>query len=100
MSAGARVTLAVVGSLFAVAFAALGALYGEHFPKGRAPFYGLAVFCELIALACLSARSRPVAVRMIGAAIFGACAFYVYDTDRGPGFRRALAAFVTFGLPA
>src|SRR4051794_6191626 len=100
MSTGARVTLAVACSLIAVGFAVLAALYGDYFPKGPWPFYRLAGFCALIALACLAPASRPVALRVIGAVVCGAFALYVYKSDGGPNFWRALAGFGVFGMPA
>lgn len=100
MSASARVTLAVGCSLAAVGFAGLAALYGDYFPKGPWPFYGLAGFCALIALACLAPASKPVAMRAIGAVVCGAFAWYVYDSQGKPSFWRALAAFGVFGMPA
>jgi hypothetical protein len=92
--------LAVACSLSAAGFAALGWLYGEYFPRGPWPFYGLAAFCALIALACLASASRPVTLRVVGAVVCGAFALYVYDSDGRPNFWRALAGFGVFGLPA
>jgi hypothetical protein len=94
------VSLAVACGLIAAAFAVLGALYGDYFPKGAWPFYGLAAFCTLISLACLAPRSRPVALRVIGVVVFGGFAAYVFSSYGKPDCWRALAAFGVFGLPA
>lgn len=100
MSAGGRMVLGIACSLIAAAFLVLGALYGDYFPKGAWPFYGLAAFCAFIALACLAPRSRPVALRVIGLAVFVAFACYVFGSYGRPDFWRALAGFGVFGLPA
>jgi hypothetical protein len=100
MSRGGRVALAVACSLIAIGFATVGALYGDVFPKGPWPFYGLAGFCALIALACLEPASRPIALRFIGAVVCGAFALYLYDSSGGPDFWRARTGFGVLGLPA
>jgi hypothetical protein len=92
--------LGVACSLIAVGFAVVAVLYGDYFPKGPWPFYGLAGFCTLIALACLVPVSRPFALRFIGAIVCGAFALYVYDSYGSPNFWRALAGFGVFGGPA
>ena len=102
MSTGSRVALGVACSLIGIAFAILAALYGDVFFGERFPwpFYGLAVFCALIALACLVPRSRPVALRLIGAVVFVAFALYAYGSYRTPNFTQALVGFCVFGVPA
>lgn len=100
MSLGGRIILAVACFLIAVAFAVLGAFYGDFFPQGGGTFYGLAAFCFLISLACMVSASRPIALRLIAAVVFVCFALYVFDTFGKPNFWRALAGFVVFGLPA
>jgi hypothetical protein len=99
MSAGARITLAIVTILCAAGFAAVGILAPE-LPSGPWPCYGLAAFCGLIALACLARSSRPVALRIIGAVVFlGYVAFADDSIDDGNLFR-AIAGLIVWGLPA
>jgi hypothetical protein len=100
MSMSARVILGVACFLIAVGFADLAIFYGDYFPKGPWPFYGLAAFSALIALACLVSASRPVALRVIGAFVCTAFAEYLYASRGEPNFWRALSAFCVFGMPA
>jgi hypothetical protein len=100
MSAGARITLAIVTILCAAGFAVVGSYLGPELPAGPWPFYGLAAFCGLIALACLARGSRPVALRIIGAVIFLGYVAFAYDSiDEGNLFR-AVAGLMVWGVPA
>lgn len=90
MTAWARWTLAIVFFLSACAFVALAPLLSALSPDGAWPFYGLAAFCLLITVACLFKSSRGVALRIIGAVIFCAYVFYVYDRVTQPPVLEAL----------
>lgn len=100
MSTGARVALAIATILSAAGFAVIGIVFGPELPSGPWPFYGLAAFCGLIALACLVRGSRPMTLRIIGAVVFLAYVFYAYDSIGDRNFFRAIAGFVVWGLPA
>jgi hypothetical protein len=101
MSTGPRIFLGVVTSLIAVTFALLGVVAGTagaEVAKGPWPFYGLAAFSTCIALACLVPRSRPVTLRLIGAAVFATYTVYLYQDFDKPKVWRAFLC--VFGLPA
>ncbi|CAN5899520.1 hypothetical protein BH23PLA1_BH23PLA1_41020 [soil metagenome] len=100
MSTGARVVLAVFVLICAACFAAIGMISGDLLAAGAWPFYGLAVFCVVIALACLSRSSRPVTLRLIGLVIFLAYGFYIYDSLGDLNILRAIAGLCVWGLPS
>lgn len=99
MSGGARITLAIVTILSAIGFAAIGRLLGPELPAGSWPFYGFAVLCALIAVACLVRSSRPVTLRIIGSVVFVAYVVYAYASIGDKKFARAVAGLFAWGLP-
>ena len=100
MSPGARITIGVATAISAVLFVLTGIAFGKELPNGPWPLYGLGAFCGIVALACLVPRSRPVTLRIIGAAIFVIFAHYAYDSYGKDNFNRALVGFLVLGLPA
>jgi hypothetical protein len=103
MSAGPRIFLGVICCLVALAFLLLGPAAGKlgnEFSKGPWPFYALAAFSGCIAFACLVPASLPITLRVIGAAVFVGCTWYLYQDLHTPTMWRALACFCVFAVPA
>jgi len=100
MSAGARITVAIVTAFSAAAFVVIGASLGAELPAGSWPSYGLAMFCALVAHACLVPGARPVTLRLIGFVIFLAYVVYAFDSIGERTFFRAIGGLIFWGLPA
>lgn len=100
MSRGACITVAIAMLLSAVGFMLTGIFLGADLPAGSWPFYGAAMFCVVIAIACLSKASRPVALRIIGTVIFLTYVDYVYDSIGEENLRQAIVGFFWWGLPS
>jgi hypothetical protein len=99
MSLWARITIGVVSAFAAVCFVLIGLFLGPELPNGPWPFYGLAAFWGIVAVACLVPRSKPLAVRLIGAAVCGAFAVYAGSSFGTDNFLPALAGFAVLGVP-
>ncbi len=100
MSTGARVVLAVFVLICAAGFVVIGLSSGDLLAAGAWPFYGLAVFCVLIALACLLPSNRPVTLRIIGSVIFLAYLVYLYDSFGDLSVLRAIGGLCVWGVPS
>jgi hypothetical protein len=106
MSRGACVFLGITTLLVGACFVLVGIISGAAFPVGAGPFYGLAALCAVIGLACLFPRSRPVTLRIVGAAMCGAYVWYAIDVWNKPirpadesNIFAAIAGLIVFGLP-
>lgn len=99
MSFGSRIVIGGVALLCAAAFL-MTALDPSGLPAGAFPFYVLAVFCVVIAIACVFPQSHPVTLRLIGAVIFLAYAAYVSDSFNTKNFGRAFVGFLVWGIPS
>jgi hypothetical protein len=112
MSRGATIMLGSTLLLLALGFAGV-AWFTSGLDGQRASTIGmivLAVFCLVGALACSSAASRPVTLRLIGATVFLVFAAYLIEmamkgpvfgkTRSEPSLASAIVAFLVFGLPA
>jgi hypothetical protein len=106
MSRGACIFLGIATLLIGAGFVATGAVAGENLPSGRLPFYVIGAFCGIIALACLSRRSRPITLRILGASICAAYVWYVLDEWGKPvrleqtnNVVKAIVGLIIFGLP-
>lgn len=58
--------LGVAALICAAGFAAVGMMAGAAMPSGPLPLYGLAAFCGLIGMACVSTGAQPVTLRLLG----------------------------------
>lgn len=97
MSGWAKFTIGSFALLFAWIF-----FISRHGSASHVLSWVLIGFCVLIALACFSRTARTPALRLIGAAIFVAYAFYLVSELRRGTFRLysgALEGFFVFGLP-
>ncbi|MGF1604161.1 MAG: hypothetical protein ACFCU8_19510 [Thermosynechococcaceae cyanobacterium] len=65
MSAGSRIIIAAIAFVCSAGFF-LTAIDPSGLSTDASIFFGLSVFCGLVAIASLSSRSHPVTVRMIG----------------------------------
>jgi hypothetical protein len=103
-------TLGVCVGVVGICFLLFGAFLGQNLPAGAPPFYALGTFCEVVAVGCLFVRSRPFALRIVGAAVCGAYLWYTKDVWRKPihldfdassehGLIGALFGLFLFGLP-
>lgn len=99
MSKASQILLGVVFAGSALFFVWFGLANGAMMPNGAVPFYGLAAFCGVVALACLVQGSRPVALRIIGAVICLTFVCYAVAVVGGKDFYRALAGCFVIGLP-
>jgi hypothetical protein len=100
VSAGARIAIGVVSAFAAACFVPIGYLLGPDLPAGAWPFYGLAAFWAIVASACLTPRSRPLTLRLIGAAVCGLSGVNAYSSFGTDDFPRALEGWIVFGLPS
>jgi hypothetical protein len=99
MSPWARIMIGLVSAFGAICFALIGFFPGFALPAGAWPFYGLAAFWTIVALACLVPRSKPLTLRLIGAPVCGFFAVYAYSSFGTDSFPRALAGLGVLGLP-
>ena len=97
MSASARLVLGLVSLLLALGFVYAGSLFQSDPSTNHVAAYALAIFCVLIAVACLIRRSQPITLRILGVVVLIAYTWYVVD---GSDVLRALVGLVVFGLPA
>lgn len=100
MSTGARVTVGLVALACGVSFLFIAITAGDVFPTGPMPFYGFAVFCFVVFVACLFRKSRPLTLRIIGGVLCLSYLFYLYDSIQKGNWPWALAGFLVVGLPA
>lgn len=100
MSKFSRVTIGTTLILCAVGFVAVAPLLGADSPKGALPFYGMAGFCVIAAMACFTPRGRVVTLRIVGATIAAAYGWYVVQSIGGDDFGRAVRGAIVIGLPA
>lgn len=100
LSKGSRIAIGIV-ALVSALFFLLSALDPDSpFPGGPLAFYGLAILCVVIAIACIFPKSHPVTLRIIGTTIFVAYTSYLVHSFGSPGFFRALAGMFVFGIPS
>ncbi len=99
MSAGSRIIIAAISMVCAAGFF-MTALDSSGLPADPHTFYGLAAVCVIIAIACLSPKSHPITLRMLGTIIFCGYMGYVGDSIHNGNFGQALLGLVFCGLPA
>lgn len=99
MSMGARIAIGIVALICGFGFF-LTALDTSGLPAKPAVFYGMAILCVIIAIACFFPKSHPLTLRMIGAVIFFAYVAYVVDSFRTSNLFRAIAGFIVWGIPS
>jgi hypothetical protein len=99
MSQGSRIAIGIVAFLCAAAFLK-SALNPVGLPVGAIVFYGMALFCVVIAIACFFPKGHPVTLRIIGIVIFYAYVSYAYDSLHTQNFRRAVGGFLLWGVPS
>jgi hypothetical protein len=100
MSKGARITLGIAALLIGVCFAYMAPTLGQNTPVGPLPFFGLALFCGAIALACFVKSCRGLALRFIGAVVLLSFLAYAIGEFGEDGFGKAVLGLVVFGLPS
>jgi hypothetical protein len=99
MSLGARIAIGLAALLAAAGFLK-SALHPAGMPAGSLGFYGMAVFCVIIAMACFFPKGHPLTLRIIGTAIFLAYIAYVSDSWHTRNMMRAIQGFLIWGLPS
>ncbi|MBP0030748.1 hypothetical protein [Roseofilum sp. Guam] len=99
MSKGSRIAIAIVSLISAVGFF-MTALDPSGLPAGASVFYGLAILCIVIAIACLFPQTHPVTLRIIGTVIFCAYIAYVMDSFQTDNLGRAIVGFMVWGIPS
>ena len=114
MSETARWLIAITGLVFAAGFVAFPFIAPPESLAVNGFIVGAvgATICLLISLLCFPGPARPIAARLIGAAVFAAYAFYLVDMIRTqphltptdhPGhtdLKHAIVGFVVIGVPA
>ena len=114
MSRGARWTLGGAMLLIAAGFAAIPLTFPLPSRGANCILGALAGFAGLVALACFSAAVRPVAVRIVAAAVLAVSIGYVATQAAavrsladvmpwwhdGPSFHKSLLFLGIFGLPS
>jgi hypothetical protein len=108
MSRGSRWVLGAFSAFFAVMLV-VSRLRAPSVIDGRVHL--MAAFCFVLTIACFSDRWRETAVRVIGAMLFVAIAFFIkdelraqsaasYNGDYEPHWFNAIGAALLFALPA
>ena len=93
--------MAVVAFACGAGFLAIAFTSGDVFPVAVAFLHGgFAIFCFIVSLACLSRRTHPFTLRIIGAVIFISYSLYVYHSLGGQDWPKAVAGFCILGLPS
>jgi hypothetical protein len=106
MSQGACIFLGSVTFLIGACFVATGIAADADLPSGPLPLYVIGGFCGIIALACFSRRSRPVTLRILGAALCAVYVWYVLGQWGKPvrlndttNIFYAIGGLIAFGVP-
>lgn len=99
MSAGSRLIMAVISLVCAAGFF-LTALQADGVTANPAAFYGMAMFCVVVAIASLSTQSHPMTLRMIGAMLTCSTLGAFVSGVQTHHLTQAIAALLVFGLPA
>ncbi|MBE9117797.1 hypothetical protein IQ249_18010 [Lusitaniella coriacea LEGE 07157] len=100
MSRGSRIAIGVVALLCSLTFLFSAINPDSSIPAGPPVFYGLAILCFIIAIACFFPKSHPFTLRIIGATICVAYTAYLLDSIGSPNFFRALMGSFVFGIPS
>jgi hypothetical protein len=103
VSLPACVTIGVLAACAAICLAGLGLSQGPNLPNGTWPAFAAAGFWAVVAVACLAPRTRPVTLRVIGAAVFGFYAAYVVVSFDSKNVLLSLVSLVgctVFGIPS
>lgn len=99
MSLGSRIAIAVVALLSAAGFY-MTAVNPGSVRAAPIVFYGMSLFCIVIAIACLAPKSHPLTLRVIGAVIFLVFASGLYSDFQTQNWRKAMMGFIVWGLPS
>jgi hypothetical protein len=106
MSKGACIAIGIVTLFFAFSFAIAGGVLDATLPGISTPFDIIAAVCGVVALACLVKGSRPLTVRLVGAAVCGQYVWYVVGIMGDPllvaqptNIVKAVLGLIVFGIP-
>ena len=98
MSLGSRIAIALFALLGTGLFGFMG-FNAKGVPAPPVAFFGMSLFCLIIAVACLVEKLRGPALRIIGATIFVVFGFYVFDSVGTDNLLRSIAGLVLIGIP-
>ena len=99
MSRGSRIAIGIAALLSAAAFLK-SAFNPIGLPVGAIVFYGMALFCGIIAMACFFPKGNPVTLRIIGVVIFSSYIIYWCSSFGTQNFTRATIGFLMWGIPS
>jgi hypothetical protein len=100
MSKGSRIAIGITAVISAIGFLN-SAMNPASVKAAPIVFYGLAVFCGVIAVACFSHKAPPATLRIIGGTVFTMYTFCAYsDFVVGKDIRVIIGTFALFGLPS
>jgi hypothetical protein len=97
VSAGSRIILAAISLVCAAGFF-LTALDVGSLAAEPSFFYGLAIFCVVVAIASLAPKTHPITLRMIGTIVF--CGYAASNSWQSHHWMPALVGLFVCGVPA